>query len=183
MTIVPDDKDWTWVLGERCPGCGVAAAEIDPARVGTLIRYCAERFGRLLVDEPVEALRTRPTPQQWSPLEYACHVRDVLALYEYRLGLMLDQDDPLFPNWDQDATAVEAAYAAQDPVAVAAELAAVARSAAAAFDGVQPEHLHRPGRRSDGAAFTVASFSRYFIHDPLHHLVDVGLAIDDRPAG
>ena len=50
-------------------------------------------------------------------------------------------------------------------------------------DAVQPEQLDRPGRRSDGAGFTVASFSRYFIHDPLHHLVDVGLAIDDRPAG
>lgn len=181
MTIVPDDKDWTWVLGKRCPACGVAAAEIDPTRVGTLIRYCADRLGQLLVDEPVEALRTRPTPDRWSPLEYACHVRDVFALYEYRLGLMVDGDDPLFPNWDQDATAVDQDYRNQDPGEVAAGLAQAAASAADAFDRIGPDQLDRPGRRSDGASFTVASFARYFIHDPLHHLVDVGIATDDRP--
>jgi hypothetical protein len=31
----------------------------------------------------------------------------------------------------------------------------------------------RRGRRSDGAAFTVATFGRYMIHDPIHHLHDV----------
>jgi len=30
-----------------------------------------------------------------------------------------------------------------------------------------------PGRRSDGAVFTVASFARYMVHDPVHHLYDV----------
>jgi hypothetical protein len=29
------------------------------------------------------------------------------------------------------------------------------------------------GARSDGAQFTVESFARYFIHDPIHHLYDV----------
>jgi hypothetical protein len=31
----------------------------------------------------------------------------------------------------------------------------------------------RTGSRSDGADFTVESFARYFIHDPVHHLYDV----------
>ncbi len=31
----------------------------------------------------------------------------------------------------------------------------------------------RTGVRSDGAEFTVDSFARYFIHDPIHHLDDV----------
>ena len=31
----------------------------------------------------------------------------------------------------------------------------------------------RTGRRSDGASFTVETFARYFIHDPVHHLYDV----------
>ena len=33
--------------------------------------------------------------------------------------------------------------------------------------------LQRTGRRSDGAHFTVETFARYFIHDPVHHLYDV----------
>jgi hypothetical protein len=31
----------------------------------------------------------------------------------------------------------------------------------------------RTGARSDGARFTVDSFARYMIHDPVHHLHDV----------
>jgi len=31
----------------------------------------------------------------------------------------------------------------------------------------------RSGRRSDGASFTVETFARYFVHDPVHHLYDV----------
>ena len=31
---------------------------------------------------------------------------------------MLDHDDPLFANWDQDATAVAERYHEQDPVVV-----------------------------------------------------------------
>ena len=39
-----------------------------------------------------------------------------------------------------------------------------------------------PGRRGDGASFTVDSFSRYMVHDPVHHLFDVtGSAAADGP--
>ena len=65
MTIVPDDEDWTWVLGERCPACGVAAGEIDPTRVGELVRYCADRFEALLRTTPEVDLRSRPRPGRW----------------------------------------------------------------------------------------------------------------------
>ena len=115
----------------------------------------------------------RPRPDKWSALEYACHVRDVLRLYDYRLGLMLTEDDPLFPNWDQDETAVADRYDAQEPATVADELAAAAETIAASFDNVRRSEWTRPGRRSDGASFTVETFARYFVHDPLHHLHDV----------
>ena len=61
----------------------------------------------------------RPEPSTWSPLEYACHVRDVCRLFEQRLRLMLTQDAPTFDNWDQDETAVADRYGEQDPATVA----------------------------------------------------------------
>jgi hypothetical protein len=57
---------------------------------------------------------------------------------------------------------------------VAAELTVAAEELAAAFDAVRPEQWRRTGSRSDGAQFTVETFARYFIHDPIHHLHDVG---------
>ncbi|MEZ5257563.1 MAG: hypothetical protein R2705_11910 [Ilumatobacteraceae bacterium] len=83
------------------------------------------------------------------------------------------RDDPAFANWDQDVTAVEDDYGGQDPQVVAAELAADAELVAASFADVPSDAYGRTGRRSDGAVFTIETFARYFLHDPLHHLWDV----------
>ena len=170
MTIVPDDKNWTWVLEQTCPECGFAGADVAATAVAGLIREQAEIWPALLDNDDVAK---RPRSDKWSPLEYGCHVRDVFRLYEYRLRLMLDQDDPLFPNWDQDATAIEQRYDESDPHTVAGELAAAALQLADSFDGVTTETWQRPGRRSDGVSFTIDSFARYLIHDPIHHVHDV----------
>ena len=56
---------------------------------------------------------------------------------------------------------------------MAAELLAAAGTLADRFDGVSGDQWQRTGARSDGAEFTVETFARYFIHDPVHHLYDV----------
>ena len=171
MTIPPDTKNWTWVVERACPECGFDASTLDARRVPDLLRAASAAWADVLHRADV---RTRPRPDVWSPLEYACHVRDVCRVYDERLRLILDEDDPLFLNWDQDATAVEDRYAEQDPGAVAVELADWAERLAARFDTVDGDAWTRTGRRSDGAAFTVDTFARYFIHDVVHHLSDVG---------
>lgn len=64
------------------------------------------------------ALGQRPDALIWSPLEYACHVRDVYVLFLERLELMLTSDDARFANWDQDLTAAQQRY----DLAVAADV-------------------------------------------------------------
>ena len=100
------------------------------------------------------------------------------SAYDERLGLMLTEGDPTYPNWDQDATAVEDRYDEQDPPTVARELGEAAEALARSFEGVHGDAWSRTGTRSDGARFTVETFARYMIHDPVHHLHDVtsGLA-------
>ncbi|NLV55629.1 MAG: DinB family protein [Acidimicrobiales bacterium] len=171
MAIVPDDKDWTWVLVERCPECGFDASDLDPAAVAPLVRDCARDWATLHAEGGITA--TRPDPATWSPLEYACHVRDVFLRFDARTASMLDTDDPLFENWDQDATAVEDRYAEQDPDAVVPALVAAAAAMAARLDAVTDDQWERPGRRSNGSVFTVDTLARYMIHDPIHHLWDV----------
>jgi hypothetical protein len=170
--IVPDDKDWTWVLERPCPECGFDARVCSVDTVSVLIRDNAGAWQEVL-DGAGAASAVRTRPDRWSTLEYAAHVRDVFRLYHQRLLLMLAEDDPLFANWDQDATAIAERYAEQDPVVVAGELVAAAEGLADAFDTVRGDQWQRPGRRSDGASFTVETFARYMIHDPVHHLWDV----------
>jgi hypothetical protein len=172
LTDVPgDSKDWTWVLERPCPECGVDPGSVDVTEVPAIVRANAAAWQDVLARPDV---RERPRPDVWSPLEYACHVRDVFRLFDARLHLMLDEDDPLFANWDQDETAVADRYGEQDPAVVAGELAAAGDQVANSFAAVVGEQWERQGRRSDGAVFTVRSFARYFVHDPLHHLHDVG---------
>jgi hypothetical protein len=172
MPIVPDDKDWTWVLERCCPECGFDAGTLEPEAIAPLLRGNAGAWVHILAS-PDQELRHRPADDRWAPLEYACHVRDVCLLYHVRLELMLREDDPLYPNWDQDATAVEQHYLEQDPAVVSGQLRGAADELARAFEGVRGEQWERRGRRGDGASFTVVGFGRYFIHDPVHHLFDV----------
>ncbi|MBA3286526.1 MAG: DNA polymerase IV [Acidimicrobiia bacterium] len=169
--VPPDEKDWTWVLATPCPECGFDASTFDPATVPDVLRANAASWVEVLARRDVAR---RPEPDVWSSLEYACHVRDVFRLFDRRLAQMLADDDPQFANWDQDETAVAERYWAQDPAVVAAELSAAAATIADSFAAVRPDQWERPGRRSDGAVFTVDSFARYFVHDPVHHLHDVG---------
>ena len=113
----PEDKDWTFVLDRPCTECGFVASDVDVTDLPGLVLTAAAPWGRVLA---APGAAVRPGPRVWSPLEYACHVRDVLRIFNGRVELIRTQDDPRFPNWDQDASAIEDRYWEQDPAVVAA---------------------------------------------------------------
>jgi len=171
VSITPDDKDWTWVIEARCPECGFDAASTLCTDVSDKLRLAVAQWHDVLTRR--DDVRTRPTPEMWSPLEYGCHVRDVFRVYEGRVQRMLAEDGPNYLNWDQDQTAIDDNYAGQDPDLVAEELVIDGARLANLFESVEVEQWERTGFRSDGAAFTIDTISRYFLHDIVHHLMDV----------
>ena len=177
MPIVPDDKDWTWVLERVCPECGFDTLDVDRDELASRIARTTDAW-RTILDGP--HVGERPDERTWSPLEYACHVRDVHRVYAGRVRRMLDEDDPRYENWDQDATAIEDRYSEQDAVTVAGELDAAGSDLGDVFDSVEGEGWDRTGRRSDGASFTVDSIGRYYLHDIEHHIWDVTGALPSR---
>jgi hypothetical protein len=171
VPIVADDKNWTWVLERQCPDCRFEAAGVDLDKVPETVRSIAAQWPRLLA-HPKASIR--PTDSQWSAVEYGCHVRDVIDLYDFRANLMMTEDDPTFPNWDQDVTAIEQRYDLADAATVAAEIVEAGERGAARFAHVAEQNLwSRPGLRSDGVRFTLDTFVRYMLHDPIHHIWDV----------
>lgn len=170
MPIVPDTKDWSWVLQRRCPQCGFDATALAFDAVPDLVRDAAAQWSIILGQAGV---RQRPDENTWSPTEYAAHTRDVCGLFRERLAMILSEDEPVFPDWDQDAAAVDGRYSEQDPGVVSAELREAADAAADAFATVPDEWRGREGKRSDGTVFTVDALARYFSHDLVHHLHDV----------
>jgi len=170
MTIEPDTKDWTWVLSKPCPECGFDATRVDDAQLPHLLRQNAVGWLSVLAREDPS---TRPAADVWSPLEYACHVRDVHRVFLERVQLMLKEDDARFANWDQDQTALDDDYGSQDPAVVAGELVEAAEAVAEEYAAVTGDQWQRPGTRSNGSVFTVDTLGRYHLHDAVHHLFDV----------
>jgi hypothetical protein len=168
-TEVPaEDRDWTFVIRDGCAKCGFSPQ--PPESTGDRLRAAIPAWRHALA---ADGASVRPAPTVWSPVEYGCHVRDTCRLFRQRLALMLDQDNPVFANWDQDATAVEDDYFHQLAPRVSDALATEAQATAAAFDAVGPDQWQRLGRRSNGSVFTVATFAVYFLHDIEHHVHDV----------
>ena len=172
--ITPDDKNWTWVLERRCEDCGFDASSFDSKRTPDALRDQVLRWTAVLEWEEV---RTRPHLGVWSPLEYGCHIRDVFRKFDERLKLMLESVDPAFENWDQDATAIKDRYDLQSPKTVVEQLGEAGISLAKRFESVTLEQWTRRGFRSDGSVFTVDSIAKYLMHDPVHHLWDVGAEV------
>jgi len=168
--VEPDTKDWTWVLERPCPECGFDASAVRRIEVKNRVSANASAWRRVLGAADVAV---RPEPGRWSPLEYACHVRDVHTVFAGRARSMLTEDDPLFENWDQDQAALAGAYAEEDPARVAHALTEAADDVARLYAGVRDAQWDRPGRRSNGSVFTVDTLARYHLHDIEHHLVDV----------
>jgi hypothetical protein len=166
---MPETKDWTWVLQRRCPECGLDTRSLARADIAAAISANAASWQRALSASADPA--ARPAPATWSPVEYACHVRDLLVLSGQRLGLMLGEHDPVFANWDQDEAL--RGYGELVPAEVVSEIAAAAAAAASRFAEVTPDQWLRRGRRSDGVPYTVETFGRNLVHEVVHHLYDV----------
>jgi DinB superfamily len=168
--LVADDKDWTWVLERRCPECGFDAAAMPLDQASALLTDAAAQL-QVALSRP--DARKRPTPTTWSALEYSCHVRETFAVFRNRIALVIEQDDPTFANWDQDATAVEQRYDLQDPDIVGSELQAALDTLVRELETIPDDAWDRPALRSNGSRFTLATLVRYLVHDPVHHVHDV----------
>ena len=78
---------------ERCEVCGFAWDAVDPEEVPDGVRAATSALADLLVDHGTRAL-DRTAPDRWSPVEYGCHVRDVLTNVRDRIILALVEDNP-----------------------------------------------------------------------------------------
>lgn len=78
---------------EHCEVCGFAWDAIDPDEVAGSVRDATSAMADLLVDHAGRALG-RAAPDRWSPVEYGCHVRDVLGNVRDRIVLALVEDNP-----------------------------------------------------------------------------------------
>ncbi len=73
------------------------------------------RLAELLDGVTPELARWTPAPGKWSILQIVCHLRDMERLaYQARYRRLLAEENPLLPDIDGDALALESDYQSQD---------------------------------------------------------------------
>ena len=106
---------------ERCGECGFAYDVSAAPWAGREIRAGAAELAAILTDGTA-GLAARREPARWSPLEYGCHVRDMLVVQRERLLAARRLDRPVAEPMGRDERAELDGYAGQDPADVARQL-------------------------------------------------------------
>ena len=123
---------------------------------------------------------TRKSPDVWSPIEYAGHVRDVLFNLRDRLVVAINEDNPLCKGLFGTPRIDLGLYSGDEPDVVAQELRVAASLFARTWDRIPEELRDRTmvyayPRLTDRSLRWVAAQA---LHEVEHHLADVrdGLA-------
>ena len=168
---------------ERCAECGFDATLLMTTDATTALRSLGRRWREAFEDVPDDTLRRRPEPQTWSPLEYAAHTRDVLALLGHALEQILDGRRPEFPGMEPDplgadGSAADHGYNALDPERVLGSLERNAGAMADRAGRALSEHFKRTATIG-GAETDAAGVLMHAVHDATHHLKDVQRQLSD----
>ncbi|AYJ03391.1 DinB family protein [Mycobacterium avium] len=161
-------------MTDPCAGCGFA---YDLSRAGTAgddIRARAAEVGEILRDNAID-VRRRSRPDLWSPLEYACHLRDVLLVQRERVLAARRTGGADCASMGRDERAEHDGYNEQDPREVARQLADAATLFGNVLARLSNEDwdrtlvYHYPETRERSLRW-VAVHTAHELH---HHLLDI----------
>jgi hypothetical protein len=158
---------------EICEQCGFSY-DVGREAITSWLRSDARAFVKKLAKRG-DTARRRPAPDVWSPLEYACHLRDMLRVQTERVRLTQRETDPEFAPMGRDERVVEDRYNQQDPTVVAAALVESADALADVLDRLDADGWMRTGfyNYPERALRTVEWIAIHTNHELLHHRGDI----------
>jgi hypothetical protein len=160
-------------MDERCDDCGFVYDERRAGEARGEIASTVAGLVALLNDDPLPASRRHR--DTWSPLEYACHVRDVLLVQRERVLTARRRDLPSFEPMGREERVAHDGYAEQAAEDVARQLGDAALMFANVLDRLGPADWMRtvvynypaPQERS------LAWVAVHSLHEAVHHTADV----------
>jgi hypothetical protein len=136
-------------------------------------RY-ADRLRSALEAGSDDALRTRPSPEVWSALEYACHLRDILLAQRERMFLALVEERPSFAPVYPDRRVVLARYLEENPADTGREIELAADLISRSFAGLSEQDWSRRCLYNfpEPAERNLTWLAQHTLHEGEHHLMD-----------
>ena len=158
-----------------CEECGYDWESLDRGEILPEVATLASEHALLLTSVPADLLRERTRPESWSPLEYACHVRDVLRVQRERIVLAQTEDTPEFAPMRRDERVTEDRYNDQDPFIASVEITVAARQLVGTLAALDDKGWLRTGVYPfpDPHVRTVEWIGRLITHELAHHLFDI----------
>ena len=122
-------------------------------------------------------IKTRREPGVWSPLEYGCHVRDVLLVQRERVLAALIMDCPSFNPMGRDERVAYDGYAEQDRIDVVRQMGDAALLFANVLSRLDPEQWERTVMYNHPKPLerSLRWVAVHTVHEVEHHVLDVRL--------
>lgn len=161
-------------MTDPCAGCGFVYDLRQAGTAGDDICARAAAVVDVLRDNAID-VRSRPRPDVWSPLEYACHLRDVLLVQRERVLAARRTNGADCASMGREERAQHDGYNEQDCTDVARQLSdaaalfsnVLARLSAQDWDRAVIYHYPETSERS------LRWVAVHTAHELQHHLLDV----------
>jgi len=159
---------------DRCADCGFV---YDLGRSAAVVRGIPQRIAEvvaILRDRDID-LRSRRRPDVWSPLEYGCHLRDMLLVQRERVLAARRTDRPDCSPLGRDERVLHDGYADQEPDDVARQLADAAQLFANVLARLCPDDWERMVvyHYPETCERSLRWVAIHTMHEAQHHLLDI----------
>ncbi|WP_081396227.1 DinB family protein [Mycobacterium colombiense] len=161
-------------MTDPCAGCGFTYDLRQAETAGDGIRATAAEVVALLCNSGA-GVRRRARPDVWSPLEYGCHLRDVLLVQRERVLAARRVNGADCASMGREERAEHDGYNEQDPLEVARQLTDAAMlfsnvlARLSADDWDRTVVYHYPETRERSLRWVAV----HTAHELQHHLLDI----------
>jgi hypothetical protein len=113
----------------------------------------------------------------WSIVEIVCHLRDAEAKVLERLKLMLNEDNPYLPAYDQAALAEESTYRSQSLDEALASFVALRQEQVGILETLDTDQWARTGDHEEAGQITIQGQTMHIAAHDVVHLAQIGRRI------
>ena len=174
--MTSDDPVPSWA-GDRCAECGFEYHLEQAESSGeAIVAATLDLAGRLVSGE----VARRRSASVWSPLEYACHLRDVLLVQRERVLAARQMDRPSSNPMGRDERVEHEGYAEQDVGDVRRQLLDAAHLFANVLSRLDPAAWERTVMYNYPRALerSLRWVAVHTLHEVTHHSLDIRRQLD-----
>ena len=146
---------------------------MDRTEITAYLRQLPDLIDEVIDGLPDEALRRRPSLDEWSILEVCCHLRDSVREEGVRIRRLVEEDGPTLEPYDEQEWARERNYRGDDPGRVRTAQRAFWGGLAYQLEGLTDEQWERAGIHPEIGRVTVRSQAERQVEEGQAHLAQL----------